>query len=509
MTPRPLSPGDLRPNVLWIFCDELRGDALSCYGNSLVPVRTPHIDRIAESGVVFDEYYVNSPVCVPSRTAILTGMAPEQTGVYHNEAYAPGYPLPQPLTTFPEVFAAHGYRTLSFGKQHVPGALRPWQVHDPAGSDMRELMDGTGKGESRPIRAPGNGSVVGGCFPGARPYPPTRVTDNVLAALADPDERPFLIRASYLQPHTPVIVPQPWSNRYRPADFPGRPTGHDALSLFERRFGEVNRGSAMTPPDFQQAQADYYGLVCWVDDQVRQLLAALDEHGLTERTIVVLTTDHGAYLGEEGSYGKHTFAPQVQRVPLIIRHPRMLPGGQRRADLSQSLDVGKTLFGLCGIPGPDQFGGRDLFADSPPTEIFATIGYGAEQSTAFPNLSYGTYTGDRGWPRRSCVRTHRYRLDLSTRIDGSAAACEEEDIFLADRLTDPGETQNRAAEPAFRQIADDLRRRVLQHAVGAMETPDELIYSLFQPPAPVGTSSDGVHTGPGTHLAGRERRPNP
>lgn len=84
-------------------------------------------------------------------------------------------------------------------------------------------------------------------------------------------------------------------------------------------------------------------LVCWVDDQVRQLLAALDELVLTERTIVVLTTDHGARLGEEGSYGKHTFAPQVQWVPLIIRYHWTLPGGQRRADLSQSLDVGKAL----------------------------------------------------------------------------------------------------------------------------------------------------------------------
>ncbi len=91
-----------RPNVLWIFCDELRTDALGCYGNDYATIRTPNIDRIAASGLRFEQCFVTSPVCVSSRTSMLTGLYPEQTGVYHNEGSWPNFVLDELPVTFPE-----------------------------------------------------------------------------------------------------------------------------------------------------------------------------------------------------------------------------------------------------------------------------------------------------------------------------------------------------------------------------------------------------------------------
>lgn len=476
-----------KPNVLWIFCDELRRDALGCYGNRYIDPYTPNIDMLAASGTIFDEYYVNAPVCVPSRMSLLTGLSPWHTGVYHNEAAAPGYPLGGSFATLPELFAAHGYRVQNCGKTHVPKMLWPWPSQEPAGSGMlRELvrtLDTTG---ARVVRSPGARSVIGGIVPGNMSYPPNAVTQHTIAAIDNDDGRPFFIRASYLQPHTPVLVPESWAKRHRPDLFPARPIRHPGLSRFETAFADINQGTALPDDEFQRAQALYHSLVGWVDEQVGLILERLAAKGLSGGTVVVLTTDHGAYLGEDGCFGKHTFAPQNQRVPLIVRAPETSPAGVRRADLAQGLDLAPTLLDLCGIPIPGQLEGRPLFGAQPaPPRVSGVIGYGAAMSRAFPNLAYGSYPGRLGWPRRACVRTSRYRLDLNVRLDGGRPSPEDEDVFLVDRAVDPEEVTNRAADPSLATVLQELRAGLLAEAGGCAETPDDLVYGLFCPPAPV------------------------
>src|SRR5690606_5259999 len=107
-----------RPNILWILSDELRTTALGCYGGAWGPVSTPNIDALAASGVLFEQAFCNSPVCVPSRLSMLTGASPERTGVYSNEGSWQSFPLPARLRTFPEHFAECGYAVASVGKSH-------------------------------------------------------------------------------------------------------------------------------------------------------------------------------------------------------------------------------------------------------------------------------------------------------------------------------------------------------------------------------------------------------
>lgn len=475
-------------HVVWVLCDELRADALSCSGVAPPDVRTPNLDRLAATGEWFSEAWTVSPVCVPARTAMLLGRAPWETGVLGNEAVAPGYPLPDGLVSFPEILAGHGWRTVSHGKEHVPAALRPWQQSDGAGSDMRELVEGVREAGGRLVRTPGLGFVVGGSWPAERPFPPEGVTDRVVAQIEALGRTPTLVRASYLQPHTPVVVPEPWASRYAGTAFPAGPRWTATTSAFEARFAEVNAGVEATEADFLAAQRAYHGAVAWVDDQVGRILDALDRCGRRDDTLVVLTADHGAHLGEDGAYGKHTFAPASHRVPLIVRDPGRTVPGRRRQDLASNLDLARTVLGSCGVPAPGAIGGRDLLADPAPDAVMSLIGHGSPESRAFPNLGAGRGPGGRGWPQRACIRTGRYRLDVTTRVDGRVPDRSEADPFLVDRTTDPDERVDRSREPGYAPVLDALWTTIERTLEQSVQPSDAEVHRLFTPPAARGAS---------------------
>ncbi len=455
-------PSVNRPlNLLWIYCDELRTDALGCYGHASVEMETPHLDRLAGEGVLFRNCFTNSPLCVPARTSTLTGLHPEQTGVYANEGYWAGFRLGRTLKTFPEMLADAGYATADFGKIHIPREMKPFQYRNSAGEDAGWITD--------PIRARGGrlitprhvGTVFGGAFPGDLPYPPAQITRNATDWLRGQDG-PFCLRISYLQPHTPVCPPPPYDTWYAGQPFRRAFTEATGPEL-ERRFAEVTGTDGLTPEEIYLTQQHYYGLVRWIDDQVGEILDTLEDAGLSENTLVVFHSDHGASLGEGGCYAKHTFAPHVHRVPLLIRLPGTLAAADRD-DLCQSLDLAPTLLAACGLAKPEEMSGRDLLRDSAPDAVFGSIGYGLPGCRAYPNAQRGDWADGRGWPRRSCIRTDRYRLDLNVLQDGGVPEEGDRDVFLADWRRDPEETRNLAELPEYREIRRDLEARVLAHA---------------------------------------------
>ncbi|WP_433874901.1 sulfatase-like hydrolase/transferase [Sinomonas atrocyanea] len=470
-------------NVLWIMCDELRADAISAYGNSHPEIQTPNIDRLAQSGVLFESSYTACPVCVPARTSLATGRLPDETGVWGNEAYGDGaHSIAPNLVTFTEVLAAAGWATLDFGKEHLPPSISPWQSQDPTGSDMAELVHGVREAGGQIVRTSGMRFAVAGTWPGTEPYPPSKITENAIAAMAEANG-PFVVRASYLQPHTPVIVPEPWASRYADVDFAESPAHEGGTSRFEARFAEINGGHVMDPADFQQAQVAYHGAVSWLDDQVGTLLGALERLRLADSTVIVLTADHGAHLGEDGAYGKHTFAPQSHRVPLLVVDPHRAAPGTRRSDLAHGTDIARTILASCGLDAPEQIGGRDLLRDPAPEMIISAIGYGAAESRAFPNRGIGTGAEGGGWPQRFCARTRRYRLDITTRIDGIPASPEQQDVFLADTLNDPEERYNVAGDPRYEGVREWLRTAILERSRRAFQPDDADVYKAFAPPA--------------------------
>jgi choline-sulfatase len=451
------------------MCDELRASALSCYGTRFPEVRTPNIDGLAARGVRFTNAFTTSPICVAARTSLMTAAYPEETGVYGNEAAWVSYQYDRDLPTFPEVFAAAGYRTVNFGKTHLPRAMHPWQVDNNIGAQGGRFFDGVaGRGDDE-LGLPGMPQVkVAGTFPRGDRFPGAEVTRNALAWLARRDsEIPFLLRVSYLQPHTPVLPPPAYAGRYRTMPWGDPREAGPSGNAFERRVADVLRVDDFSTDDMVRIQADYHALVAWIDDQVGQLLDAIAP--LSDDLVVVFNSDHGVSLGEGSRMLKHTFAPESHRIPQIIAAPGRVPAGVVREDICESLDLARTLCGLCGVAPAPTFRGRDLFNAEPPGVAFSTIGYGEKDSLHTPNVGTGSWTDGGGWPRRSCIRSGRYRLDMNVRRNGRRVEPEDEDLFLADVVDDPTERINRAKDPELAAVKARLRDQLLVHAVGAHE----------------------------------------
>jgi choline-sulfatase len=241
----------------------------------------------------------------------------------------------------------------------------------------------------------------------------------------------------------------------------------------------------------QQAQADYHAVVTWLDTQGGVVLSMLHTRNLERNTIVVFTSDHGASLGENGLLSKIIFAPQSQRTPFIASWPGHLPQGERRGELSENIDLARTLCDLAGIPADPCFEGRSVFSNPAPEMVFATVGTGAPGAKASVAANRGSWRNGGGWPRRSCVRTDRYRFDMNVRQDGAPVSPEEEDIYLADVVADPDEIVNLADDPTCRDIAAALREKVLRQVAKSVEPPFVPAFSVdeapeFMPPAIVG-----------------------
>lgn len=475
-------PGSARPNVLWIFADELRADALGCYGGGLGPVHTPNIDRLATTGTLFRNQFCNSPVCVPSRTSILTATHPQENGVHSNEGAWASFPLPVRLDTFPELFARHGWRTASIGKSHVPRGYRPWQEERHDGSSMHEFGLDRDPASRAPIVPDGIPSPVGGVFPDREFFPPEAVTINALDWLDRIDDTPFLLRVSYLQPHTPVLPPGRYRQLFRAKDFPGHDIPTAQQSAYEDAFAEMVGGRRLTHEQMRRAQADYHALVTWLDAQVGLLLAKLDLMGLRDRTIVVFDSDHGASLGENGLLSKVVFAPQSHRVPRIVSWPGTLPAAAVRDDLAQSLDLARTLCHLADLSPAEHFRGRALFSDPPPDAIFASVGNGTPGARASVAANKGIWRTGAGWPRRGCIRTDRWRLDMNLRMDGGAVPPGEEDVFLADWRADPFERVNAATDRAHDDIKAALVTRLAAFASSSVEPEFVPVFSPDESP---------------------------
>ncbi|MBD3184473.1 sulfatase-like hydrolase/transferase [Candidatus Poribacteria bacterium] len=463
-----------KPNVIWIYCDELRADAIGCYGNQHADMKTPNLDQLADSGVIFSNCFCNSPVCVSSRMSVLTGLYPEDTGVYHNEGHWPNFRLNGEYLTFPQVFAENGYDTADFGKLHIPREMQPWQYRNSEGAGMGKLYEDIDREDLDIINSGDVPTVIGGHYPADKPYPPEKLTENAINWIETAQE-PYLVRLSYLQPHTPVFPRPPYDTMYQGISFPDVIEHRGTPSQFERRFAQVINAEKMTSRQIYLAQVYYYGLVSWIDSQIGQVLEQLRRTNQLENTIIVFGADHGASLGENGLYAKHVFAPQVHRVPLIISWPGTIGGGKIEDGICEPLSMARTLFNLTGIDSPAQFKGRDLIADDSSEAIYSTIGFGYPDSAAFPNLNFGKYYDNKGWPRRSCIRTSEYRLDRNVRIDGKIISYDEKDIFLADLKNDPDEIINVANKEGYGEITTRLSGMLDEHIKTRIEPPADYL----------------------------------
>lgn len=351
----------VRPNILILMADQLTARVLRAYGGSIA--RTPHIDALADEGVVFDSFYCNSPLCAPSRYSFMAGQLPSRIGAYDNAAEF-GSDIP----TFAHYLRQAGYHTILSGKMHFCG---PDQLHgfeERLTTDIYPADFGWTPDWARPQERPGwyhTMDSVTQAGPCARTNQIDFDDEVVYAArqklfdmARERDRRPFCLVVSMTHPHDPYVVPEEYWNRYRDEEIelprvPDLAGGEDPHS---RRLRHVIGLGLVTPTEAQvrAARRAYLGAVSYVDDQIGAVLNALRQARLEQHTVVVLTADHGDMLGERGLWYKMNFFEPACRIPLIVHAPwRFRP--RRVPEPASLVDLLPTLVALAHRDTPPSF----------------------------------------------------------------------------------------------------------------------------------------------------------
>lgn len=462
-----------RPNILILYTDQQRWDAIGAAGNP--EILTPNLDRLAASGTRFSHHFVQNPVCMPSRASFLSGQYPETLGISHM-----GVPLPEDFWLLPRYLGSYGYRMANIGKLHaLPHANRDHRMpHPPYGFDHLEISDEPGLYEdayrawvratapqhldaislglppSATIWQRTMGIVDGVTHPAERfpkravPFPaPDELThtafvsDRTRAFIAQQGEQPWLCIAGFYSPHSPWVVPQRYLDLYDPAtltlptDGARQPFGIDPSN-------RDSLDAASSDDELRSAMHGYYAMVSEVDDHVGRILDALDAQGMTDDTMVIFTSDHGEWLGKYGRYGKgHPADDAVSRVPLLIRRPASdRPQAPVVGTIIEAIDVLPTILEAAAIPIPPALQGQSLFP----------LLSGRDDAGTPRNDS--ALTEHRGW-KSLRTRTHRYGI----------AASGEEHLF--DIGADPDETRDISSDPGSADVLAAHRHLLLRRLI--------------------------------------------
>lgn len=341
-----------RPNIVFLFSDDQRADAVGAYGNT--HVRTPNVDRLAERGFRFEAAYVmgghHGAICAPSRAMLMSGRSLFR--VYENL---------DPVATFPQMLGRAGYATFATGKWH--NSRTSFEKGFQQGRNV--FFGGMGDHDHLPMEdlRPEGGFTA----PVMQGFSTTRFVDAAVAFIerhaAAAPERPFLAYVAFTAPHDPRTPPDEYLARYPPEAVPLPPNfrpvhpfdlGPETMAVRDEHLAAWPR-----TPDVVRAQiAEYYALVEQMDVQIGRILQALERTGQLQHTIVVFASDNGLALGSHGLLGKQSLYEHSTRVPLVLAGPG-IPRGTSDA-LVYLFDLAPTLYALTGVAGPDGMDGHDL-----------------------------------------------------------------------------------------------------------------------------------------------------
>lgn len=326
-----------RGNLLLITLDTVRADRLGCYGHD--GIATPHIDHLAENGVLFENAIAAAPITLPSHVTLLTGLYPVVHGVRDNSTFR----LSQEATTLAEILGREGYRTGavvgSFVLDASSGLDQGFEHYDD------EFGETSGTTE-REVRLTPDARVQ---VARVSERPASEVTRRALAWLEKKTDRPFFLWLHYFDPHFPYSPPPPYSQAYR--------------------------------------ERPYDGEIAFVDENIGKVIDELEARGILDETLVVIAGDHGEGLGDHGEETHSIFVYEATvRVPLVFMYPRKLPRGSRSTAVASLSDVAPSVLALLDIECGQSFDGVSLFGrkeESPALERFVYA------ETLFPALNYG------------------------------------------------------------------------------------------------------------------------
>jgi choline-sulfatase len=428
----------VKPNILLIMADQLAARFLPAYGNAVV--KAPNLDRLGAEGVVFENSYSNSPLCVPARAVALSGLLPSRTGVYDNAAE-----FSAEIPTFAHYARLQGYRTCLAGKLH---AIGPDQLHgfeerlttDIYPADFGWTPDWRLRGGERIDWWNHNMSSVKQA--GTAEITNQLEYDDEVAFLANRQifdwtryrrDEPFLLKVSFTHPHDPYVNRRRFFDLYGDGDIPPPTVGpipYAELDPHERRLYDMNAGGdyVITEDDVRAARRGYCASISYVDSLIGSLIETLAICGRLDDTIVIFTSDHGDFLGERGLWYKMSFREPAARIPLIVWQPGLFQ--PRRVHQPVSLaDLAPTIAALTGT--------SQLVAPVDGINLKPLLEGGPEDPDA---TVYGEYLAEGVIAPMYMLRRGRWKF-IHTPSDPDQ---------LFDLVADPLERVNRAAdEPAL------------------------------------------------------------
>jgi len=424
-----------RPNFVVFITDDQAFNGLSCTGNSVL--KTPHLDRLAASGVLFENAFVTTAICCCSRASILTGQHMRRHGI---RDFARPLSSEQWQNTFPALLRAAGYRTAFLGKYAIgsPDVSRELSLPE------KQFDMWYGFPQSIAFK-----QVVGG----RDRYVTTIMEEKASQFLAEAQnsKKPFCLIVAIKEPHGPLDYFDPdFADAYASSDIPtpANLTAHSFAALPQRvRDGLNGRAEWVANPSIREAEMrKKYAYVSRADLAVGRICRALKEQGLEGNTVVISMSDNGSLEGAHGLAGKWVMYEESIHVPLIIRDPRMPAEKQgRRSQMVLGIDIAPTILAMANVTAPKGMQGEDLapLLNDPQAQGREDWYYEHDFTLPSPNKQI---------PKSEGVRTERFKYIRYTEPESPL-----EQLF--DLVADPHEEHDLVGDPTHAGMLEKLRDR--------------------------------------------------
>lgn len=434
--------GPKRPNLIFIYGEGQRADALSIAGHPIL--KTPNHDRIGREGMRFNNAFCTNALCAPARAVALTGLYSKTSGALANSDA--NKPLPADIPIFTDLLRAAGYEVAILGKVHVRNGVkdRYWDYYFGFNAPSTNYY--------QPRFAEGRDGVIGEEKVYHDQYADDLVTDKALEWLnKDRGDKPFCLLLWFQTPHAPffrarrhldlysgVTIPKPATFDDDLKGWPGKPK---AFIAADNKIGTTATADATR--SLEEVAKDYYAGLVDVDENIGRVFAQLEKKGQLDDTAILQSSDHGFFLGEWRLFDKRLMHEPSIRVPLMLRYPKRVPAGVVRNEMILDVDIAPTMLDLAGVKTPEHMQGKSIL----PLARRADPEFRKEWL-----YDYYEYPNPENVAAHRGVRTERYKLIHYYKAP--------EEFEMYDLQTDPKETQNLYGRPEHAALQKELMARL-------------------------------------------------
>jgi len=474
-----------KPNILFLLIDDLK-PVLGCYGNPYV--KTPAIDKLAKTGVVFDNAYCQQAVCAPSRISAFTGKRPDRTKIFDLKTKMRD--KNPDIVTMPQFFKANGYETVGLGKlmhgarnNDKPSWTIPYKIDEklcyakgftyPADGKYQKKEIKKAAAETKKLELDWKKTKAylrnRGLFPSSENMniPDDAYADGAIANAAvqlmeklSMGDKPFFLALGFHKPHLPFVAPQKYWDMYSRDKIEINPFQKHAENSPKyayhtwgelRKYSDIPQKGALRDEKQKELIHGYWASVSYVDAQIEKVLDKLKELGLDSNTVVVLWGDHGWHLGDHGLWCKHSNFEQATKVPFIISAPGYSKN-KHAPGMAEMIDIFPTLVEYADIELPGYLEGKSLLPVLKKTR---------KKIKGFAISQYPRGKNIMGYS----MRTKRYRITIWLNGDFMNTKVFEnpeiEAVELYDYKKDPEEKVSLANDPAYARKTKELKTKLL------------------------------------------------